>query len=179
MARGSLISRVGRGGEDEGGPAVTKKWNVHVRVPVLVGLSAGFFLVLFYIAIIGLSSRSWSHLTEQFSQDKFFIAALASGFGIQAGLFTYIKKGMPGMKGAGSSTAIASTGTATSTASMVACCLHHLSDVLPFLGLSGAAVFLTEYKIPLILVGIGSNLVGIALMVRIIRRARTMACHVA
>jgi len=150
-----------------------------LRVPALAGLGAGSLLVLFYVATIGLSSRSWSHLAEQFSQDKFFIVALAIGFGTQAGLFTHIKKGMPQVKGAGSPTAVASTGTAMSTTSMVACCLHHLSDVLPFLGLSGAAVFLTEYKIPLILVGIGSNLVGIALMVRIIRRARTMACHVA
>ncbi|MDR5695061.1 MAG: hypothetical protein QN198_02290 [Armatimonadota bacterium] len=156
-----------------------KFWAAHLRLPVLAGFGAGFFLLLFYLAIIGLSSRSWSHLTEQFSQDKFFIIALASGFGIQAGLFTYIKKGMMGVRGTSPSLAVASAGTATSTASMVACCLHHLSDVLPFLGLSGAVVFLTEYKIPLILIGIGSNLVGIALMVRIIRRARAMACHVA
>lgn len=150
-----------------------------LRVPVLAGLGAGFLLVLFYLAIIGLSSRSWSHLVEQFSQDAFFIVALAIGFGTQVGLFTSIKKGMPQVKGAGSPTALASTGTAMSTTSMVACCLHHLSDVLPFLGLSGAAVFLTEYKVPLILVGIGSNLVGIVLMVRIIRRARAIACHAA
>jgi hypothetical protein len=158
---------------------VAKVHIASLRVPVVAGLGAGTLLVLFYVAIIGLSSHSWSHLTEQFSQDKFFIVALAIGFGTQAGLFTYIKKGVPRAKGAGSPTAVASTGTAMSTTSMVACCLHHLSDVLPFLGLSGAAVFLTEYKIPLILVGVGSNLVGIALMVRIIRRARAMACHVA
>jgi hypothetical protein len=54
----------------------------------------------------------------------------------------------------------ASTG--TSTAAMLACCAHHVSDVLPFLGVSGAAVFLGANKTPLLWVGLAMNLAGIA-----------------
>lgn len=64
---------------------------------------------------------------------------------------------------------MAASGTATSTTSMVACCLHHLSEVLPIIGLSGAAVFFTTYKVPVIVIGLATNGLGIGLMVRAIR----------
>jgi hypothetical protein len=68
---------------------------------------------------------------------------------------------------------------------MVACCLHHLSDVVPLLGVSGAAAFLLEYKAPIVFLSLGANTVGIAMMLRALRHARraadaayaTPACH--
>jgi hypothetical protein len=44
---------------------------------------------------------------------------------------------------------------------MLACCAHHLSDVLPILGVSGAAVFLSAYQTPLLWLGLAMNLAGI------------------
>lgn len=38
--------------------------------------------------------------------------------------------------------------TATSGVAMLACCAHHLAEVLPVVGLSGAALFLAEVKLP-------------------------------
>jgi hypothetical protein len=60
----------------------------------------------------------------------------------------------------------------TSTAAMIACCAHHVTDVLPLLGLSGAAVFLAQYKVPFMVVGIVSNAAGIGVMLRLIHRAQ-------
>jgi hypothetical protein len=60
---------------------------------------------------------------------------------------------------------------------MLACCAHHLVDLLPLVGLSAAAVFLNAYKTPLVLVGIGMNVVGIVVIARQLRRARR-ACAV-
>ena len=45
---------------------------------------------------------------------------------------------------------------------MLACCAHHLSDVLPILGVSGAAVFLSAYQTPLLWLGLAMNLAGVA-----------------
>jgi hypothetical protein len=53
---------------------------------------------------------------------------------------------------------------------MVACCLHHVTDVLPVLGLSAAATFLTRYQRPFMLFGLGMNLVGIVFMVIVLYR---------
>ncbi len=130
-----------------------------------------------YGLIIGLSSQSWSHLLAQWQTDAAFIVLVAAGFGLQLGLYQHVRRVV---RGDGRAAAVAAGGTATSTTAMVACCLHHLSDVVPFLGLSGAATFLIAYKVPLVLLSLGANAIGIALMLRTLRHARRMqvpACH--
>ena len=58
----------------------------------------------------------------------------------------------------------------TSVTAMVACCLHHVTDVLPVLGLSAAATFLTRYQRPFMLVGLGTNILGILVMLSVLYR---------
>jgi len=58
---------------------------------------------------------------------------------------------------------------------MVACCAHRVADVLPFVGLTAAAAFLANWKIPFLIVGLISNLIGIAVMLRVIYQARRRA----
>ena len=53
---------------------------------------------------------------------------------------------------------------------MAACCAHHLTDVLPFVGLAGLAAFLAEYQLLFIIGGVLSNAVGIAIMLETIQR---------
>jgi xanthine/uracil permease len=53
---------------------------------------------------------------------------------------------------------------------MVACCAHHLSDVLPIIGLTGAALFFSDYQKIFLLLGVLSNVVGITLMLHMIQR---------
>jgi hypothetical protein len=60
---------------------------------------------------------------------------------------------------------------------MLACCAHHLADILPIVGLSGAAIFLNAYKTPLLWLGILMNLAGVAYLIYKIRQQRRMACH--
>ncbi len=149
------------------------------RRPLAIGLLSAALLVAGYSLIIGLSSRSWPHLLTQWRTDAGFIVLVAAGFGVQMGLYQHVRRVV---RGDGRAAVMAAGGTATSTTAMVACCLHHLADVVPFLGLSGAAVFLTQYKVPLILLSLAANGVGIALMLRTLRHARraqeaSPACH--
>ncbi len=141
-----------------------------VRRPLLAGVLSAAGLAAAYSLVIGLASRSWPHLAEQWRTDGAFVALVVAGFGIQVGLYQHVRRVVR------APAAVAAGGTATSTAAMVACCLHHLSDVAPLIGLAGAAAFLTRYKVPVILVSLGANGVGIAWMVRTLRRARTAAC---
>jgi hypothetical protein len=60
----------------------------------------------------------------------------------------------------------------TSATAMVACCIHHVTDVLPILGLSAAASFLTRYQRPFMLVGLIMNLIGIGVMLFVLYRER-------
>ena len=58
---------------------------------------------------------------------------------------------------------IAATGGISAT-SMVACCAHHLVDVLPILGFSALFLFLAKYQLFFIILGITSNIIGIIFM---------------
>jgi hypothetical protein len=69
----------------------------------------------------------------------------------------------------------ASTG--TSTAAMLACCAHHLVDILPIVGAAGAAALLNTYKIPMLWLGIVMNLFGVIYLLRKIFQQRDMTCH--
>ena len=64
---------------------------------------------------------------------------------------------------------LAATGT-ISAASMVACCAHHIVDILPILGLSAAATFLLRYQLSFIMIGVLSNILGIISMLVIMQK---------
>lgn len=146
--------------------------------PLRVGVLAAVLLAIGYSLIVGLASQSWSHLLGQWRTDALFIALIAVGFGTQMGLYSHTRRIIRGDGKA--ATGVAAGSTATSTTAMIACCLHHLSDVVPFLGLSGAAAFLIAYKVPVVLLSLAANGIGIVLMLRALRHARAMqaaACH--
>ncbi len=60
---------------------------------------------------------------------------------------------------------------------MLACCAHHLSDVLPIIGVSGAAVFLNQYKTPFLALGVVMNVLGIAYLLWKVRRMWLLRSH--
>ena len=136
------------------------------------GVVSALGLVLFYFIVMGISSKSWSATISQFQNLWYWLILLSAGFGIQVGLFVYLKDCIKKPRLMQNSKMITATSTGTSGLAMVACCAHHLSEVLPFIGLSAASVFLTRYQIPLIILGIVSNMFGIIYMIRIIRKVK-------
>ena len=140
-----------------------------VLVAIVLGAAGALALTGLYLGIVTWA-QGYEHALELLRDDRLFVGAISLGFGTQVGLFAYVRMLQRAM--ARSSVAFAGAGTATSSVSMVACCAHHLSDVLPIVGLSGLAVFLVEFRTPLMLFGIATNLVGIAVMVRELRRIR-------
>jgi YHS domain-containing protein len=142
-----------------------------LRRPIAFGLLAVLSLLAFYLGIITLA-QGWGHAVQQLADDRNFIGAIGLGFGTQIGLYTYLR-GLHTHAAAGGVTA--STG--TSTAAMLACCAHHLADILPIVGVAGVAAFLNAYKIPMLWLGIGMNLIGIVYLLRNIFQQRSMTCH--
>jgi hypothetical protein len=140
--------------------------------PMAFGLLAALGLLVFYLGVIILA-QDWAHAIQQLAEDRWYVAAIAGGFGTQVRLFMYLR----GMHVRAATSGVAAS-SGTSTAAMLACCAHHLVDVAPVLGLSGAVIFLNTYKAPLLWLGIAMNLVGIAYLLRKIRQQRGMACEV-
>lgn len=156
--------------------AIARRWRptspIGVR-SVAAGLVGGIALLSLYLAIISLA-QGVDHAFEQLGADALFVVLIAVGFGTQVALFVELRAIDRHHRAAA---AVTVAGTGTSAAAMLACCAHHLVDLLPLVGLSAAAVFLNAYKTPLLLVGIGMNLVGVVMIARQLRRARG-ACAV-
>jgi len=138
-----------------------------------VGVLGAAALLGMYLGIISLA-QGVEHALEQLATDAVFVGLIASGFGTQIALFAELRRVDRRHR---ASAAVTAAGTGTSTAAMLACCAHHLVNLLPLVGLSAAAVFLNAYKTPLFLVGIGMNVVGIVVIARQLQRARR-ACAV-
>lgn len=113
------------------------------------------FLVLYYLnfpsmAIFQIKKYIW------------LLIPLILGFGVQIGLFTYLKY----KSAVCSITSMAGGG--VSGISMLLCCSHYLVNILPFISLSFANL-LTQYTFYILLFGVVSNLFGIGFMLRKIR----------
>jgi hypothetical protein len=137
-------------------------------LPIAAALSAAVLLVVLYVGLVTWA-QGFAHARELLWSDRYFVAAIASGFGLQMGLFVYLRRlvSLRARRSAGAATA---AGTGTSTAAMLACCAHHVTDALPVLGLSGAAIFLNDYRLPFMGLGIAVNAIGVVLMVRLVIR---------
>ncbi len=144
-------------------------------LPVAVGLIGGALLTGLYFGIVSWA-ESPKHAVELFWEDRWIVFPIILGFGVQAGLYTILKKRLfVPVTDTGPSGPLMGAGGTTSTLAMVACCAHHVADVLPILGLTAAATFLAQYRIAFMLVGLGTTLVGIAVMLVILFKERRKA----
>ncbi|TSA17457.1 MAG: hypothetical protein D4R74_02685 [Betaproteobacteria bacterium] len=125
---------------------------------ILVGTGAALLLLALYFGALTLVS-GWDFTLEQFLAYRYFVLALAGGFGIQVGLFVHLKALVQGARNQG--VVLATSGTA-STAAMVSCCTHYLANIAPIIGAAGLVTFATQYQVELFWVGLAFNATGIA-----------------
>ncbi|HEB12974.1 MAG TPA: hypothetical protein ENI11_04810 [Actinobacteria bacterium] len=140
--------------------------NSFVRKSVVIGILAGLVLLVFFAMTLTLAN-SLDHVVEQFESLWFWILPLVVGFSVQVGLYSYMRFKIHEMANSAAAKELAAAG-GISTGSMIACCAHHLVNVLPILGLSAFFVFLAQYQVAFILVGIVSNAIGILFMLEIL-----------
>lgn len=118
-------------------------------------------------------AQGWDYAASQFLLYRWYIVPIWVGFGIQAALYSILRFRLfiPNTT-TGHAGAMMGTSGATSTTAMVVCCLHHVTDVLPILGLSAAATFLTRYQRPFMLIGLGTEIIGIIVILVVLYRER-------
>jgi len=135
-----------------------------MATPIAVSQPAGFGLAAFgallavYFGALTLVS-GWSFTLDQFNQFWYFILPLAAGFGLQVALFLKLREVVSRAKQAGA--VIAASGT-TSTAAMISCCAHYLTNVAPVIGATGLVAFAAQFQVELFWVGLAFNAAGIA-----------------
>lgn len=141
-------------------------------IPSGAFLFGSFFIAGIYFGIITWA-QGWDYALNQFSQNRWYVVPIWIAFGIQAALYAILRfRLFIPTASTGHTGALMGTSGGTSVTAMVACCLHHVTDVLPILGVSAAATFLTRYQRPFMLFGLGTEIVGIVIMLIILYRER-------
>lgn len=131
----------------------------------LIGLAG---VAAFYVVVVGFASGSVEHLLDQMRADWWLLVPIMGGFAIQVALLAELRSRHHAATVAAGA---ASAGAGASAAGMVACCAHHLAELLPFLGIAGVATTLTAWRTEMMFVGIGVNAIAIALAWRRLRSA--------
>lgn len=153
----------------------TKKGVVILKrylIPIVAFLLGSTFIAGIYFGILTWA-QGWEYASRQFILNRWYVLPIWVAFGIQAALYSILRFRLfiPTTR-TGHAGAMMGTSGGTSVTAMVACCLHHVTDVLPVLGLSAAATFLTRYQRPFMLVGLGTELIGILVMLVVLYRER-------
>ncbi len=127
----------------------------------IFGLLASVMLLTLYFVIMFISQASFSEAYTQLSSLALWVIPLVFTFGLQVGLYIYVKDYSKRHMVDGKTTTISSV---TSGTAMIACCAHHLTDTLPIIGFSIFATFLSKYQTVFLGIGILSNLTGIGIL---------------
>lgn len=122
-----------------------------------MGVLATVGLLGFYFLILSLVS-DWAFAVDQFATFRYYIISLAIGFGIQIGLYTYLRSAIQSHCSSGKVVAVSGT---TSTVAMISCCAHYLANILPVIGAAGLITLVGQYQVELFWVGLASNAAGI------------------
>lgn len=147
-------------------------------IPITAFVLGAMLIASFYLGILT-GAQGWSYASSQLVRDRWYVIPIILGFGIQATLYSVLRFQLfiPNLSTSHAVAMTRLTGVmgasgSTSATTMVACCIHHVTDVLPILGLSAAASFLSRYQRPFMLVGLAMNLIGIGIMLFVIYRER-------
>jgi hypothetical protein len=147
-------------------------------IPIAAFVLGSALIASFYLGILTWA-QGWDYAASQVVRDRWYVFPIIIGFGIQATLYSVLRFQLfiPHISTSHTGAMTPLTGVmgasgSTSATTMVACCIHHVTDVLPILGLSAAASFLTRYQRPFMLVGLAMNLIGIGIMLFVLFRER-------
>jgi hypothetical protein len=142
-----------------------------LKNPLVFGTATGILVIIFNISIASIAEGSLKNGYSVFLDNGIFVYLIPLAVGVQMGLFRY-HRNLTAENVSGSEK-MGMAGSATSSLAMIACCLHHVSDLLPAVGfVLAASSFLTEYKDTIIIVGLLANLAGSAYIARAILKDR-------
>jgi hypothetical protein len=148
-----------------------------LKNPYVFGVSIGILVILFNISIASLAEGSLEEGYQVFLTNGIFVYLIPAAVGIQMGLFRYHRNITTGNIAGSEKMGMAGSG--TSSVAMVACCLHHVSDLLPAVGfVIATSSFLIQYKNAIIIIGLLANIAGSIYIARATIKDRSIIAKV-
>ncbi len=139
--------------------------------PIIWGITAAVSLFTVYFLISSVTA-TFAHSIDQFKLVWYWILMLGTGFGIQVGLYTYLREVVRVRKLSGrAGSAVAVAGGLSST-SVVACCAQYMANVMPLMAIPATVVFLGHFQDFFLTIGVLSNIIGTSLILKIIQKHR-------
>lgn len=128
---------------------------------IIIGVIGAITLLgIYFLIVILVSGREFA--INQFLDFWYFILSLTAGFGIQLGLYSYLKSALGSGTGSGKMVVVSGT---TSTAAMISCCAHYLANILPIIGATGIISLIGQYQVEFFWIGLAFNVGGIVYIV--------------
>lgn len=143
---------------------------VHGRA-VAAGAVGTLGMASVYTAVVWGASGSFSHLTEQVRTDWYLLVLILAAFGTEVAFFAelrHLHRMHQSERTAGAA------GAGASTVGMVACCSHHLAELIPLVGAAGAATFVYDKRVAFMVAGLAINAIAVSVAYRQLRSARRM-----
>ncbi|HEY9206357.1 MAG TPA: hypothetical protein VIO58_10600 [Candidatus Methanoperedens sp.] len=141
-----------------------------LRNPFVFGVMAGILVMLFNILVASVAEGSLKSGYSVFLSNGIFVYLIPPAVAVQMGLFRY-HRNLTTEQNVSGSEKMGMAGSATSSLAMIACCLHHVSDLLPAVGfIIATSSFLTQYKDAIIIMGLLANLAGSAYIARAVMK---------
>ncbi len=134
------------------------------KKPITWGVVGTVILMAAFLILLTLLN-SFDHALDEFFRLWYWMIPLSAGFGLQIGLFSHVRQ----MHKSATVAGVAASGS-VSASSMAACCAHHVSDVLPFIGIAGITFFINKYQTVFLMTGFFSSIMGTLMMLRITSR---------
>lgn len=149
-----------------------------LKNPFVFGACIGILVILFNISVASLAEGSLKSGYSVFLDNGIFVYLIPLAVGVQMGLFRYHRNLTAEKKLCGSEK-VGVAGSATSSLTMIACCLHHVSDLLPTVGfIVATSAFLIQYKNIIFIIGLSANAAGSASIARAILKDRLIIAGV-
>jgi hypothetical protein len=141
-----------------------------ILLATIGGLLGALALTGLYVLIttLGGARDPWALAWEQ----RMSLFPLAIGFGVQVGIYVFIRGGGPSPLQLLTGRATTGASGGMSTVGMIACCAASLPNLLPLLGFAALTSALAEWKTPLMMAGVATNVLGIGIMVFTVLRYR-------
>jgi len=145
-----------------------------LKNPYIFGATIGMLVVIFNISIASLAEGSLKSGYSAFLSNGLFVYLIPLAVGVQMGLFRH-HRNMTAEKKLCGSEKVGITGSVTSSLTMLACCLHHVSDLLPTVGfILATSSFLIQYRDAIISLGLLANVAGSVYIARAILKDRVV-----
>lgn len=137
------------------------------RRSMATGTVAGMALTGAYVGVVA-GTAGWTHLADQTRSNWWLLVPLLAGFVVQVTLMVELRRRH---RLAHAAAVSVGAGAGVSAVGMVACCAHHLAELAPLAGATGAATFLTDTQRPLMIAGVALNAAAVAVAARKLRHA--------